>query len=260
MFLDKLKKNQREKNSFICVGLDSDIEKLPARFRNEGVKGIENFNKYIIDQTYEHVCAYKINIAFYEMLGYKGIQAFENTVEFLKTNFEIPVIIDAKRGDIANTAKAYAKYYFEYLKVDSITVNPLMGLDSLEPYLLFPSSHIFVLALTSNPGAKDFIIPNKLYLQILEKLNFLKNTYTNQIGAVIGATQKEYFEEILEKYRGFNYLIPGIGSQGGSLEDITKLINKGETVVINVSRSIIFSENPKKAILEYQNLLNNIQF
>ena len=258
MFAKKLRDCQTKRKSFICVGLDSDITKIPSKFKIEGTRGVEEFNKYIISETNEYACAYKINIAFYEMLGYKGIEVLENTVDYLKTYTDIPIIIDAKRSDISNTAKAYAKFYFDYLKVDSITINPLMGVDSIEPYLEFPSSHIFALVLTSNPGANDFIIPNKLYLKILEKLQELENTYKDQIGIVVGATQKEYFDEIVEKSEGMIYLIPGIGSQGGKIEDLKILVEKGKTMVINVSRGIIFSEDPKREIIKLREDLRGL--
>lgn len=258
MFAKKLKDSQIKRKSFICVGLDSDITKIPSKFKIEGTRGVEEFNKYIISETNEYACAYKINIAFYEMLGYKGIEVLENTVDYLKTYTDIPIIIDAKRSDISNTAKAYAKFYFDYLKVDSITINPLMGADSIEPYLEFPNAHVFALVLTSNPGANDFIIPNKLYLKILEKLSELEVKYKNKIGIVVGATQKEYFDEIVEKSGDMIYLIPGIGSQGGKIEDLKVLVEKGKTMVINVSRGIIFSDDPKREIIKLREDLRGL--
>ena len=150
---DKFLKMREKNRSVLLVGLDSDYKKING--------DVLDFNKRIIVKTYDLICGSKINIAFYEKLGPKGLEILESTINYIRQNPEIPIILDAKRGDIGNTAKAYAEYYFERLKVDSLTINPFMGIDTLEPYLEYDNAHLFALALTSNKGAHDFEIPEK---------------------------------------------------------------------------------------------------
>ncbi|WGS64689.1 orotidine-5'-phosphate decarboxylase [Marinitoga aeolica] len=239
----------REKNSSVLlVGLDSDYKRING--------DVFEFNKKIIDETHDLICGYKINIAFYEKLGPKGLEILENTINYIRQNPEIPIILDSKRGDIGNTAKAYAEYYFERLKVDSLTINPLMGLDTLEPYLEYKNSHLFALALTSNKGAYDFEIPEKLYLKITEKMNNLNKQHKNKIGIIVGATNSDYIKEIVDISENMIFLIPGIGSQGGNTQELFKNLNGYKNIFINVSRAIIFDENPRKKAKEFNEIIN----
>lgn len=252
MFYNRYLKNVDLRNSRVCVGLDSDIEKIPDKFGVNEEK-IFNFNKYIIDSTYENTNTYKLNIAFYEQIGYKGIKMMEKTVEYIKST-DTPIIIDCKRGDIGNTAKAYAKYYFDHLQIDSITVNPYMGRDSLIPYLEFKDSHIFILSLTSNKSAQDLIIPNKLHIKTSKLANELNRLFENRVGIVAGATQ-ECIEDLDEITENEIYLIPGIGAQGGDLKALIKS-TYNKNILINSSRGIIFSEDPKKSLITLKNNIN----
>ncbi|SHE68854.1 orotidine-5'-phosphate decarboxylase [Marinitoga hydrogenitolerans DSM 16785] len=245
---DKYIERKNDVNSVLLVGLDSDINRIDG--------DILDFNKKIIDETFDLVCGYKINIAFYEKLGPKGLEILEKTIEYIKYNPDIPIILDAKRGDIGNTAKAYAEYYFEKLKIDSLTINPLMGIDTLEPYLEYNNSHVFALALTSNKGAYDFEIPGELYLKIAKKMNELNKKHRNKIGIVVGATNAKFIKEITAVTDNMLFLIPGIGSQGGSIEALFNNLNGYDNIVINVSRAIIFDENPRKKVIEFNNVIN----
>ncbi|KAF2956292.1 orotidine-5'-phosphate decarboxylase [Marinitoga sp. 38H-ov] len=246
---DKYIKRRQKNNSVLFVGLDSDYEKING--------DIYEFNKWIVKNTYDLICGYKINIAFYEKLGAKGLEILENTINYIKNvDEDIPIILDAKRGDIGNTAKAYATYYFEKLKIDSLTVNPYMGLDTLEPYLMYNDSHIFVLSLTSNKGAYDFEIPEKLYLKITQKMNELNKKFKNKIGLVVGATNAIFIKEIVNNSDNMLFLIPGIGAQGGSIKDIFNNLNGYKNILINVSRSVIFSDDPRKKVILYNSEIN----
>ncbi|KLO23734.1 orotidine 5-phosphate decarboxylase [Marinitoga sp. 1197] len=235
-------------NSVLFVGLDSDEKRIKG--------DILEFNKKIIDQTNDLICGYKINIAFYEKLGPIGMEILEKTINYIQNDPEIPIILDAKRGDIGNTAKAYAEYYFKKLKVDSLTINPLMGIDTLEPYLEYENSHVFSLALTSNKGAYDFEIPDELYLKITKKMNELNKEYLNKIGIVVGATNSEYIKNIISISENMLFLIPGIGTQGGNIKKLFENLNGYENIVINISRAIIFDENPKVKTIEFNEKIN----
>ncbi|GAB6190194.1 orotidine-5'-phosphate decarboxylase [Marinitoga arctica] len=246
--LNKYMKRKNDVNSVLLVGLDSDINRIDG--------DVLDFNKRIIDETFDLVCGYKINIAFYEKLGPKGLEILEKTIEYIRYNPDIPIILDAKRGDIGNTAKAYAEYYFKRLKVDSLTINPLMGTDTLIPYFEYDNSHVFALALTSNKGAYDFEIPEELYLKIAKKMNELNKKYKNKIGIVVGATNAEFIKKITTVSDNMLFLIPGIGSQGGSIGELFKNLDGYDNIVINVSRAIIFNENPRKKTIEFNNIIN----
>lgn len=252
IMIEKYLKMREKNKSVLLVGLDSDYKKING--------DVFEFNKKIIDQTHDIICGYKINIAFYEKLGPKGLEILEKTIDYIRNNPDIPIILDAKRGDIGNTAKAYAEYYFERLKIDSLTINPLMGLDTLEPYLEYENSHLFALALTSNKGAYDFEIPEKLYLKITEKMNDLNNKYKNKIGIVVGATNADHIKEIIDISENMIFLIPGIGSQGGNIKALFENLNGYKNIVINVSRAIIFDENPGKKAREFNELINKYYF
>ena len=229
------------KKTYLCVGLDSDIDKLPAHLKTHEDPQFE-FNKQIIDATLDHCVAYKINTAFYESRGVKGWETLEKTVKYIpSTHF---TIADAKRGDIGNTSAQYAKAFFETLDFDAITVAPYMGEDSIRPFLEYKDKWTIVLGLTSNPGAKDFeLIKSEntyLFEEVLKKASSWGN-YDNLM-FVIGATKHEMVRSIRDAYPNHFFLVPGVGAQGGSLSEITQSGINGECgLIINASRAIIFA-------------------
>lgn len=233
----------RQKKTYLCVGLDTDIAKIPRHLLSADDPVFE-FNKLIIDATLEHCVAYKINTAFYEALGLKGWQAMEKTANYIpSTHFKIA---DAKRGDIGNTSAQYAKAFFETLNFDAITVAPYMGSDSVLPFLEYKNKWTILLGLTSNPGARDFELQNidgeYLYEKVLRTA--LSWGSPENLMFVIGATQNDWFEKIRQLTPDHFYLVPGIGAQGGDLEEISKkAMNKDVGLLVNVSRAIIFSSN-----------------
>ncbi|AFL79914.1 orotidine-5'-phosphate decarboxylase [Aequorivita sublithincola DSM 14238] len=234
----------RKKNSFLCVGLDVDLEKIPAFFLKEE-DPIFSFNKAIIDATHQFAVAYKPNTAFYEAYGIKGWKSLEKTINYLNENYpEIFTIADAKRGDIGNTSSRYAKAFFEDLGFDSITVAPYMGKDSIEPFLAFENKHTILLALTSNEGAYDFqtkkVGEQELYKQVLETSKQWKNS--ENLMYVVGATKAEYFTDIRKIIPDSFLLVPGIGAQGGNLRDVCKYgLNSNIGLLVNSSRGIIYA-------------------
>ncbi|MFI2743143.1 orotidine-5'-phosphate decarboxylase [Zhouia sp. PK063] len=240
--VDQIKKKQ----SFLCVGLDVDINKIPKHLRSKE-DPIFEFNKAIIDATAHVAVAYKPNIAFYEAYGLKGWQALEKTIHYLTTNYpEIYTIADAKRGDIGNTATMYAKAFFEDLGFDAVTVAPYMGKDSVEPFLAFENKHTILLALTSNPGAFDFqtkmIGDKSLYQEVLATSQTYENA--DNLMYVVGATKAEYLAEIRTIVPDSFLLVPGVGAQGGSLTEVCKYgMNKQVGLLINSSRGIIYKSN-----------------
>ena len=234
------------KKSFLCIGLDVDISKIPKHLL-ELEDPIFAFNKAIIDATHHLCVAYKPNTAFYEAYGIKGWQALEKTIKYLNKQYpEIFTVADAKRGDIGNTSTMYAKAFFEDLAFDSVTVAPYMGKDSVEPFLAFNNKHTIMLALTSNKGAFDFQtkkVDNKeLYKEVLETSKSWKNS--KNLMYVVGATKAEYFKEIREIIPNSFLLVPGIGAQGGNLQDVCKYgLSKNIGLLINSSRGIIYASN-----------------
>jgi len=234
------------KKSFLCIGLDVDISKIPKHLL-ELEDPIFAFNKAIIDATHHLCVAYKPNTAFYEAYGIKGWQALEKTIKYLNKQYpEIFTVADAKRGDIGNTSTMYAKAFFEDLAFDSVTVAPYMGKDSVEPFLAFNNKHTIMLALTSNKGAFDFQtkkVDNKeLYKEVLETSKSWKNS--KNLMYVVGATKAEYFKEIREIVPNSFLLVPGIGAQGGNLQDVCKYgLSKNIGLLINSSRGIIYASN-----------------
>jgi orotidine-5'-phosphate decarboxylase len=234
------------KKSFLCIGLDVDISKIPKHLL-ELEDPIFAFNKAIIDATHHLCVAYKPNTAFYEAYGIKGWQALEKTIKYLNKQYpEIFTVADAKRGDIGNTSTMYAKAFFEDLAFDSVTVAPYMGKDSVEPFLAFNNKHTIMLALTSNKGAFDFQtkkVDNKeLYKEVLETSKSWKNS--KNLMYVVGATKAEYFKEIREIIPNSFLLVPGIGAQGGNLQDVCKYgLSKNVGLLINSSRGIIYASN-----------------
>lgn len=234
-----------EKKSFLCVGLDTDIKKIPD-FLLQEEDPIFAFNKAIIDATAPYCVAYKPNLAFYESDGVKGMVAFERTIKYLKENYPHHFIIaDAKRGDIGNTSSMYARTFFEEYNVDSLTVAPYMGEDSITPFLEYSGKWVIILALTSNKGSHDFQLfenkeGKKLFEEVLEK--------TQQWGTdenmmyVVGATQGEAFRDIRKIVPNHFLLVPGIGAQGGSLEEVCKYgITPDCGLLVNSSRGIIYA-------------------
>ena len=243
----ELVKQIKEKRSFLCVGLDSDIKKLPACLQDSD-DAIFEFNKAIIDATAPYTVAYKPNLAFYEAQGIKGWISFEKTVEYLRTNYpEQFIIADAKRGDIGNTSSLYARSFFEEVKVDALTVAPYMGKDSVSPFLEYEGFWTIVLALTSNPGSHDFQLTEdsegeKLYEKVL-KTSQQWGSDENMM-YVVGATQGKAFENIRRIVPNHFLLVPGVGAQGGSLEEVCKYgMNSDCGLLVNASRAIIFADS-----------------
>ncbi|WP_370225698.1 orotidine-5'-phosphate decarboxylase [Mesoflavibacter sp.] len=240
--IDQIKK----KKSFLCVGLDVDLNKIPQHLL-QTEDPIFEFNKAIIDATHHLCVAYKPNIAFFEAYGLKGWQALEKTINYINKNHpEIFTIADAKRGDIGNTSTMYAKAFFEDLAFDSVTIAPYMGKDSVEPFLAFKDKHTILLALTSNQGAFDFqtklVDGKELYKQVLET----SKTYANSesLMYVVGATKAEYLSEIRQIIPNSFLLVPGVGAQGGNLQDVCKYgMTKDVGLLINSSRGIIYASN-----------------
>ncbi|MDQ5930748.1 MAG: orotidine-5-phosphate decarboxylase [Bacteroidota bacterium] len=232
------------KKSFLCVGLDVDLTKIPPHLLTLE-DPIFEFNKAIIDATHDLCVSYKPNIAFFEAYGIKGWQSLQKTIDYLNTNYpEIFTIADAKRGDIGNTSSMYAKAFFEDLNFDSITVAPYMGKDSVEPFLAFENKHTIMLALTSNEGAFDFqtlkVNGQELYKQVLETSKTWKNS--QNLMYVVGATKAEYFTEIRKIVPDSFLLVPGVGAQGGSLSEVCKYgMNDKVGLLINSSRGIIYA-------------------
>ena len=244
MTTQKLVAQIRKKKSFLCIGLDVDIDKIPSHLLKEE-DPIFSFNKAIIDATHQFCVAYKPNTAFYEAYGLKGWQSLEKTIRYLNENYpEIFTIADAKRGDIGNTSTMYAKAFFEDLAFDAVTVAPYMGKDSVEPFLTFKDKHTIMLALTSNEGAFDFqtkkINEKEVYKHVLETSKEWKNS--ENLMYVVGATKAEYFKEIRKIVPNSFLLVPGVGAQGGSLQDVcTYGLTKDIGLLINSSRGIIYA-------------------
>lgn len=231
------------KKSFLCIGLDVDLEKIPEPLLKEE-DSIFSFNKAIIDATHEMAVAYKPNLAFYEAQGKKGYEALEKTITYLNQKHpEIFTIADAKRGDIGNTSGMYAKAFFEDLNFDSVTVAPYMGRDSVEPFLEYKNKITILLALTSNPGAYDFQTSEKgeeLYKKVLQVSKTWKNS--ENLMYVVGATKTEYLREIRNIIPENFLLVPGVGAQGGSLEEVCRNgMNKNVGLLINASRAVIYA-------------------
>ena len=236
----------KKKNSFLCIGLDVDLNKIPQHLLKEE-DPIFAFNKAIIDATHHLCVAYKPNTAFYEAYGMKGWKALEKTINYLNNNHpEIFTIADAKRGDIGNTSTMYAKAFFDDLGFDSVTVAPYMGKDSVEPFLAFQDKHTILLALTSNQGAFDFqtlSVNNKeLYKEVLEVSKTYKNS--KNLMYVVGATKAEFLADIRKIIPDSFLLVPGVGAQGGNLQEVCKYgMNNTIGLLINSSRGIIYASN-----------------
>ncbi|MSP85249.1 MAG: orotidine-5'-phosphate decarboxylase [Flavobacteriaceae bacterium] len=234
------------KKSFLCIGLDVDLNKIPPHLL-ESEDPIFEFNKAIIDATHDLAVSYKPNTAFYEAYGIKGWISLQKTIKYINEKHpEMFTIADAKRGDIGNTSSMYAKAFFEDLNFDSVTVAPYMGKDSVEPFLAFENKHTIMLALTSNEGAFDFqtlqVDGVELYKQVLETSKTWKNS--ENLMYVVGATKAEYFTEIRKIIPDSFLLVPGAGAQGGSLSEVCKYgMNSNVGLLINSSRAIIYASN-----------------
>lgn len=239
----------REKKSFLCVGLDSDIAKIPTCVR-EQKDSVFEFNRRIIDATNQYAVAYKPNIAFYESEGARGWEWLESTVRYIKDNYpDIFVIADAKRGDIGNTSRMYAKAFFENLPCDAITVAPYMGQDSVSPFLSYKDKWIVLLALTSNKGADDFQYHNEDGIRLFERVLSVSKKWgdINNMMYVVGATRAEMLREIRRLVPEHFLLVPGIGAQGGSLAEVVKYgMNNKCGLLVNSSRNIIFADDSDK--------------
>ena len=236
----------QRKRSFLCVGLDTDLKKVPAHLLQEE-DPVFAFNKAIIDATAPYCVAYKPNLAFYESMGVKGWIAFEKTVAYLRENYPDQFIIaDAKRGDIGNTSAMYARTFFEEMDLDAVTVAPYMGEDSVTPFLGYDGKWVILLALTSNKGSHDFQLTEdaqgeKLFEKVLRKSQEWAGN--DQMMYVVGATQGKAFEDIRRIAPNHFLLVPGIGAQGGSLEDVCKYGMTSECgLIVNSSRAIIYAD------------------
>lgn len=236
------------KKSFLCVGLDSEIEKIPSFLLKEKDPVFE-FNKRIIDATHEYAVAYKPNVAFYECYGARGWNSLEATANYIRENYpEIFLIADAKRGDIGNTSKMYAKAFLENMPFDAITVAPYMGEDSVTPFLSYPDKWVVLLALTSNRGADNFQYHNEDGLKLFERVLSVSQRWgsVNNMMYVVGATRAEMLKGIRKLVPEHFLLVPGVGAQGGSLEEVAKYgLNSKCGLLVNSSRGIIFADNTK---------------
>lgn len=249
-FRQKLEKAIKKNNSLLCVGLDN---------------GDFIFNKKIIDQTYDLVCAYKPQIAYYESQGPNGLKSLKKTVEYIKNKApDITIICDAKRGDIGSTSKHYASSFFDYYGFDAVTVNPYLGFDAIEPFLEYKDKGIIILCRTSNPGASDFqdLLINKqpLYIHVAKKVLEWNKKYGNCL-MVIGATWPQQLKQIRNLAPNMIFLVPGIGAQGGDLKKTLKagLTKDKKGLIINSSRGIIFANNPREAALTLRSEINKFR-
>ncbi|MBP7039076.1 MAG: orotidine-5'-phosphate decarboxylase [Bacteroidales bacterium] len=234
------------KRSFLCIGLDSDLEKIPSSLLKAKDPVLE-FNKRIIDSTHSYAVAYKPNTAFYESMGPKGWHTLESTLDYIKTRYPgIFVIADAKRGDIGNTSKMYARAFFETMDFDAVTVAPYMGEDSVAPFLEYPGKWVILLALTSNRGADDFQYHNEEGLKLYEKVLRLSGNWgtIDNLMYVVGATRAAMLKDIRKIVPEHFLLVPGVGAQGGSLGDVaTYGLTDKCGLLVNSSRAILFADN-----------------
>ncbi len=246
----ELIKEIKEKQTFLCVGLDTDIKKIPQHLLHEE-DPIYSFNRAIIDATAPYCVAYKPNLAFYECGGLNGWKSLDKTIHYLRENYPHHLIIaDAKRGDIGNTSKMYARCFFEEMGVDALTVAPYMGEDSVTPFLEYPDKWVILLALTSNKGSHDFQLTEdatgeRLFEKVLRQSQQWADA--DRMMYVVGATQGKLFEDIRKVVPEHFLLVPGIGAQGGSLEEVCKYgLTKDCGLIVNSSRAIIFADSTER--------------
>jgi orotidine-5'-phosphate decarboxylase len=253
-FINKLLNTSRKNKSWLCIGLDPDPELMPR-------VDVLQFNKAIIEATYDLVCAYKPNLAFYEALGTEGLATLEKTVKYVPG--DTPVIADAKRGDIGNTAKAYAKALFSVLGFDAATVNPYLGFDSIEPFINYQDQGVFILCRTSNQGATDFqnLRTNGLPLYEVVAHKAKEWNIHGNIGLVVGATYPEELKKVRSICPEMCLLIPGIGAQGGDLASAVSygVDARGEKAIINVSRQILYASKEKDFAQAARNMAEKIR-
>jgi len=246
MKLSSLIEQIKLKKSYLCVGIDPDLEKIPGHIRNQK-DPIYTFSKSIIDSTVKFAVAFKFNIAFFEAYGIDGLVSLEKLIKYVNKQYpNVFTIADAKRGDIGNSSSRYAKAFFEGFGFDSITVSPYMGRDSIEPFLSFENRHTIILALTSNSGAEDFQFISsegkKVYEHVIVESK--KWNGNENIMYVVGATKASYLENVRKLIPDSFLLIPGVGTQGGSLDEVSSLgINKNIGILVNSSRAIIYASN-----------------
>ncbi|WP_068473856.1 orotidine-5'-phosphate decarboxylase [Saccharicrinis aurantiacus] len=242
----ELFENIKKKKSFLCVGLDTDIAKIPQHLK-ETTDPIFAFNKEIIDATQEFTVAYKPNLAFYESMGVEGWNSLDKTVKYIKNNYpEIFVIADAKRGDIGNTSNMYAKAFFDTMDFDSVTVAPYMGEDSVKPFMTYLDKWVILLALTSNKGAADFQYVTEGDERLFEKVIKKSSEWGTEenLMYVVGATKAEKLQEIRNIIPNHFLLVPGVGAQGGSLKEVAENgLNSKCGLLVNSSRGIIYASN-----------------
>ena len=252
-YLEKLQKSVSENQSCLSVGLDPNIDRIPKSLRDQISSDEElvlQFLKSVIEITSDYCAAYKPNLGFFEALGKNGLEVFAKTIENIPSDKII--IADAKRGDISSTASHYAKAYFEKFNADAITINPLMGFESLDPFLNHPQKGTYTLTLTSNPGATDFLMQPfageaNMASFIAKRLSSLQEENKTHLGMVIGATKADTFKSVIKNHAEGSLLIPGIGAQGGSIQELaTALENHKGIPLVNSSRSILYAGEGKK--------------
>jgi orotidine-5'-phosphate decarboxylase len=254
-----------QKDKFVCVGLDTDLEKIPESARQNGVREtIVGFNRAIIDTTRDLVCAYKPNVAFYEARGDEGWKALRETIQYIhEATPEIPVILDAKRGDMGNTNLGYVQSVFEFLKADAVTVHPYLGREGLAPFLDQKDKGIFVLCRTSNEGAKEFQdlkIDNEPLYKIVARHVVESWNGNNNCGLVVGATYPEELREVREIAKQMPILLPGIGTQNGDLQkSISNGKDSGNTgLIVSASRAVIFASTDKDFAVAARNKVHEL--
>ena len=242
MKLSQLINNIKQKKTYLCLGLDTDIDKIPKHLLKYN-DPVYEFNKSLLNRLHSKIIAVKINTAFYESRGTKGWSSLEKTINYINSNYpELFTIADAKRADIGNTSSMYAKAFFKKMNFDSITISPYMGEDSVNEFLKYKNKYVILLALTSNKGAKDFQLENNLFLNVLNKSKNWGNS--NKLMYVVGATKTTHYKKIRDIVPNSFLLIPGVGFQGGEIREvINHSTSTSNNIIINISRAIIYSSS-----------------
>ncbi len=242
MKLSQLINNIKQKKTYLCLGLDTDIDKIPKHLLKFN-DPVYEFNKSLLNRLHSKIIAVKINTAFYESRGTKGWSSLEKTINYININYpELFTIADAKRADIGNTSNMYAKAFFKKMNFDSITISPYMGEDSVNEFLKYKNKYVILLALTSNKGANDFQLENNLFLNVINKSKKWENS--NKLMYVVGATKTTHYKKIRDIVPNSFLLIPGVGSQGGKIRDvINHSTSTSNNIIINISRAIIYSSS-----------------